>query len=184
MMPVIRISDETYAMLQQLGKPFEDTPDSVIARIAEAELSRRGNKTEAVPESDEVLDLDPETPPDLTHTRVRYARLGTEQIPKPNWNQLVRMAHTVAREHLGSFSALRTATSANIREGRYEDHGFTYLPEADMSIQGADSNDAWHHTFRLAKKLGLPVEVRFEWHDKEGAVLPGRRAKLAWTNSS
>lgn len=44
----------------------------------------------------------------------------------------------------------------------------------------ADANQSWQHTLRLAKKLSLPVQVRFEWHDKEAAAHPGKRARVAW----
>jgi len=33
-MPTIRIDDEVYAWLQNLARPFEDTPNSVLRRIA------------------------------------------------------------------------------------------------------------------------------------------------------
>jgi hypothetical protein len=34
MMPTIRIDDEVYAWLQQQGRPFVDTPNSVLRRVA------------------------------------------------------------------------------------------------------------------------------------------------------
>jgi len=36
MMPVIRISDETYARMKKFAQPFEDTPDSIIAKALSA----------------------------------------------------------------------------------------------------------------------------------------------------
>ena len=57
MPPTIRIDEEVYAWLQQKGRPFEDTPNSVLRRIAgldatedheESEqqaVARRGAKT-------------------------------------------------------------------------------------------------------------------------------------------
>jgi negative regulator of replication initiation len=33
-MPTIRIDDEVYAWLQSQARPFEDTPNSVLRRIA------------------------------------------------------------------------------------------------------------------------------------------------------
>src|SRR5690349_8141085 len=36
MMPVIRISDETYARLKKHAQPFEDTPETVIAKALTA----------------------------------------------------------------------------------------------------------------------------------------------------
>src|SRR4051812_48495633 len=36
MMPVIRVSDETYARLKKHAQPFEDTPESVITKALNA----------------------------------------------------------------------------------------------------------------------------------------------------
>jgi len=46
-MPVIRISDATYARLQTYAKPFEDSPDSVISKALTA-LDMMSGDTETV----------------------------------------------------------------------------------------------------------------------------------------
>ena len=44
MAPTIRIDDEVYAWLQENGKPFEDTPNSVLRRLAGLDLSTQEPK--------------------------------------------------------------------------------------------------------------------------------------------
>jgi predicted transcriptional regulator len=52
MSPTIRISDETYRALQNLARPFEDTPDSVIRRLLEqAEAGRPPERVAREPAS-------------------------------------------------------------------------------------------------------------------------------------
>jgi hypothetical protein len=184
--PVIRISDETFEKLQSLAKPFVDTPDSVISRLVEAAVTsapaQHANGTPSRPD-DGVL-LDPESPDDLTHTRLRRAEFAGRLVEPPNWNNLLRTAHAVALEELGSIAALRQASGANVRDGRYENEGFTYVADARISVQGADANKSWQHSMRLARKLGVPIEVQFEWQSKDTAAHPGKRGKIKWSPRS
>jgi hypothetical protein len=82
--------------------------------------------------------------------------------------------HIMARKRLGSYDAVRRASRANLRQGRYEEKGYKYLPEADLSIQGVDANLACEHSFRLARARNISLKVPFEWRDKEDAAHPGR----------
>ena len=86
----------------------------------------------------------------------------------------------VAHKRLGSFDALRRVSTANLREGKYEESGYRYLQDADLSIQGVDSNLAWDHSLRVARAIEIPIDVRFEWRNKEAADRPGEEAILEW----
>jgi hypothetical protein len=50
------------------------------------------------------------------------------------------------------------------------------LPDADFSIQGVDANLAWAHSLGVARHLKVPIRVKFEWREKEGAARPGKVA--------
>ncbi len=80
----------------------------------------------------------------------------------------------MARKRLASCDAVRRASRANLRQGRYEENGYKYLPEADLSIQGVDANLACEHSFRLARARSISLKVPFEWRDKEDAAHPGQ----------
>jgi predicted nucleotidyltransferase len=112
------------------------------------------------------------------------AKVGEEEIRRPNWNKLMRTMHVLACPALGSFEELAKVSTANLRAGRFEERGFEYLPEADLSIQGQDANLAWKHTLWLAKALGVALHVQFEWRVTEGAAHPGRAGILAWAPDS
>jgi hypothetical protein len=88
--------------------------------------------------------------------------------------------HIMARKRLGSYDAVRKASHANLRQGRYEENGYKYLPEADLSIQGVDANLACEHSFRLAKAMNISLKVTFEWRDKEDAAHPGQTGIIEW----
>jgi len=124
--------------------------------------------------------MDPDAPDDLSHTRLIRASFEGNEIIRPNWGKLVRKAHSDAKKNL-SFRDLEKLTIAHIREGKYEDQGFSYIPEADLSIQGLPANNAWQSILLLARHLKVSVRVVVEWHDKEKASHPGERAALEWS---
>jgi hypothetical protein len=181
--PTIEITPATFQKLQQLGVAFVDTPETVIARLADAALEAR-HSSAIVPKHRSTpgdwIELDPLFTGNLAHTRVRRARFGDQEIDPPKWNNLLRVAHTEALKRLGSFPALKEASSARLKEGKYEREGFKYVSGADFSIQGLDSNLSWSSSLRLAKKLNVPVEIEFEWFEKEGAAHPGKRGHMLW----
>jgi len=180
MSPTIALSDETYSMLQALAQPLVDTSESVISKLAKAELERRGDSSQTVDEGLQVIRLNPDSPKDLTHTRLLSAIVDSHPIHRPKWNGVLEYLHILAHQRMGSFEAVRLATGANIREGKYEESGYKYITEADLSIQGVDANIAWDHSLRLARALGVPIELRLEWRNKESATHPGRKATIQW----
>ncbi len=180
----IQISESNYERLLHLVTTFADTPDTVIGRLLD-EREARSNATELRTNSltSQALKLDPDAPDKLTFTRVRSASFGKIEINRPNWNKLVRTAHQDAKQRLGSFPDLAAITITNIKEGKFEDFGFTYVPEAGISVQGLDANLAWQSSLNLARHLKVPIRVVFEWHNKDGAAHPGKRGILEWTPS-
>jgi hypothetical protein len=186
-MPSILLSETAFDELKSLAEPFVDTPESLTARLIHEEVVRRGiqpqragTNTDVTPR-DASMRLNPISHENLAHTRVISATVDGQEIYRPKWNGLMEHVHILARKRLGSFDAVSSASGARLREGRYEDEGFKYLPEADLSIQGVDANLSWDHSLKLARAVGVSVQVIFEWRDKEGAVFPGKRGVLEWT---
>lgn len=181
----VTLSDQAFAMLQGFAKPFVDTPESVIVALAEQELKRRStppsHKLPAVGKDQAEPRLDPDRPESLTHAKLLSARFNGRDMHRPNWNGLLDHVHIVARERLGSFEAVQRISGAHLRPGRYEKDGFHYLVDADLSIQGVDSNFAWTHSLGIARHLGIALRVKFEWRHKHGAARPGQVAILEWS---
>lgn len=181
---IITLSETTFVKLQTLARPFIDTPESVIMELAEAEIRRRLTSAngKAANENHEngSIHLDPDSHPSLTHSRVLSAFVDGVAIHKPKWNRLLDTIHVLARRKLQNFDVLRRKTDANIREGIYAEDGYRYLPEANISIQGVDSNIAWRHSLGLARAISVPIQVKFEWREREDAANPGQQAMLEW----
>ena len=190
-MPTVTLSDVTYAKLQKAAKPFIDTEDSVCCRVLDfyfeyhggapgtnGALSPNGNGSGGSAVA--ALRLDPESR-QLLHTKLISATVDGTALNRPKWNSLMNDLHIMACKRLGSYEAVRKASHANLRQGRYEVNGYKYLPEGDLSIQGVDANLAWDHSFRLAKAMNISLKVTFEWRDKEDAAHPGETGMIEWT---
>jgi len=79
-MPTIRIDDEVYTWLQSQARPFEDTPNSVLRRVAGFDLSkeeRRGSVAKVQSPSREPARV---VAPTMTETRLSGKKL------KERWN--------------------------------------------------------------------------------------------------
>lgn len=139
--------------------------------------------------SSDVLRLDPESPPDLTHTKMLRAEFGGKQVFNPNWNKLLKFAHDRTLEEMGSFREVVQVTNSNIKEGKFEGKGYHHYVTSgsslpDFSIQGKKARTAWPDILHLAKHLGADVFVRFRWRNKKKAVHPGKMGILEWQSTS
>ena len=185
-MPTIEISQDNFLRLQALATPLVDTPDTVIKRLLDGSNGDSASRTAQPGDVRQFdgLELDPDSPENLTFTRVRSASFGSKQISRPNWNKLVRLAHQEAMTRLNSFSDLAAVTIANIEQGELDEYGFHYVLEADISVQGLAADVAWPCSLKLARHLGVPIRVVLEWQNKDDAAHPGQRAMLSWTPSA
>jgi hypothetical protein len=185
MMPVIRIPDPVFERLQQIAKPFVDTPATVIERLLDfyeghPSQSKGGPSiSQRAPNADTaVTSLDPYDPPGLRFTRVIGAEVAGEKAS--NWNELVQVAHRQAHAKSKDIDALRSTTLSKIVIGRKNDSGFHYISDLNLSIQNVDADKAWKNTFHLAKRFNLSITVDVEWPNKDGAEMPGKKGRLTW----
>jgi hypothetical protein len=173
-----QILPTTIARLQKHAKPFVDTVDIVINRILDHYENRLGQKSDD--ESDisaigSIRDFDPESPPDLTHTKVLSVDFNKKGFPRSDttWNALLNDAICFAKENAKSDNQLKRLILVNFVKGKKENEGYRYLAAADLSVQGQDANAAWKATYHIARQLQSPFEVIFTWRTKDGAAHPG-----------
>jgi hypothetical protein len=182
--PTVEISEATFKRLQAHARPLVDTTDSVLDRLLdhfEDAQPRNPAAADAATDRVTVIRYTPADLPSLTHTKLRKARFGDRELDRPNWNELVRTAIETGLDRLGSVEELLRITDSRIVKGTKTDEGFSPLGTCGISVQGVDAHDAWRNTLGLARKLGLPVEVVFQWRDKEGAAHPGEIGSVEWT---
>ena len=134
---------------------------------------------EKQPKTNNVIILNPEHPEDLKHTKILHCTFDNRE-PRNFWNCLVEEAHKVAMKKYNSYDLLKEKTLSNIKDGKFTEDGFYYVPEIDISIQNTDANFSWKNVLNFAKVLNVKVEVEFMWRHKDKAAHPGKKGKLIW----
>ncbi|CAG0968626.1 hypothetical protein PHYC_01119 [Phycisphaerales bacterium] len=184
-MPTITLSEATFAKVKACAEPLVDDADSVIARVFDYYAMHHamyfnGRLGIAKPNPIRL----PIGSRELTHTRLLTATIDGRELHRPDWNSLTREMHELARKRLGSFEAVRKVTSANLRQGRFEENGYRYLPEVDFSIQGCDANNSAESSLRLAKAMSISLHLTFEWRERDDASHPGQAGMMGWDPTS
>ena len=184
-MPVLNISESIYTRLQAIAIPLEDTPISVIERLLGEHESQKENHISSRGEASAFLIcLNPHQHDSLKHTRVTKAIINSVELTKPNWNKITNLAHEIAVEIHGVSPELLHKTSlSNTDRRNISERGFKHLEKAGISVQQIEANLAWRNAFHLFEKLDIPVDVHFEWHDKQEAAYPGKKGRLTWVSN-
>lgn len=183
MMPVIRISDATFVDLKSVSTWLgTNTPSETIERIVQEKMQALDLERD-VEHASEVMDTDGQElvfdkTPGLAHTRVVSATIAGNAVDKPNWaGLLIRTIKFVKTKGLvGEKLAMELQIPA--KASKYDEKGYTFYPDLGISIQGQSAPDAWKEVSRLANKFSIPIEVRFQWHDKDKAQHPGKIGRI------
>jgi hypothetical protein len=180
-MPTVILSEACDAKLKALvTDPFEQTRETLIEALIDEAVKRKGNSPNGSAHAPNILRQDADSHESLDHTRVVSATVEGRELHRPKWNGLMTHLHVLGSKRLGSFGALKRVSRANLRHGKYENDGYKYLPDADLSIQGVSANVAWDHSLAVARALNVSIKVTFAWRDKQGAAHPGKTGILEW----
>ena len=104
------------------------------------------------------------------------------RVVRANWNNVLQHMLRLAENELGSLDEIRRLCAVNLVAGEKEDEGYRYLVGAGLSYQGLNANAAAAAVVALAKRIGVALELDFEWRRKPQALHPGRRARLCLSN--
>jgi hypothetical protein len=178
MTPDVTLSDGTFARLQSHAVPLVDTIETVIAKALDALEGLGGAPT--IPAST-VRAFNPAAPPPLSFTTPKSISLDGKTFPKNQtyWNHLMYACARAAAAKGLSAKEIYALTVVPASMGRKEDNGFTFIPEAGISIQGQDANVAWKQAYHFAHHLGLKLEVAFTWQNVEKAAMPNVTGSFA-----
>lgn len=179
------LPDELTKKMQSVAIPLQDTFVSVIDRAVDALIEKQhGSKGAAQPatvQTSGTVPYPPDAPPSLTFTKPIAVTLEGEVVPKQElyWNPLLFKVVGLAASKLKG-PQLRQALLVNNVEGENLSSGFRYIPEAGVSVQGADANNAWKATMHLIKMAHLNIDVTFRWDTNEGAAHPGQVGRMKY----
>ena len=185
MSPVIRIPDPIYKKLEAHAVGF-DSPSNVIERLLNfyedhsdepIETVIRETETHDVNDTD-VIDLNPDNPTDLTHSKIIRASIGGKDVR--SWRQLVAVAHECALETFSGVQGLVDYSYSNAQVGSYSESGYRHYPHLGISIQGENANNSWRNALHLAKQANTNIEVLVQWRSNKKSAYPGKQGLLKW----
>ena len=85
----------------------------------------------------------------------------------------------LAANEVGSLDGIRRLWAVNLVVGQKRDEGYRHLAEAGISYQGLNANVA---VVALAKRIGVAIDLGFEWRPEPQASHPGLHARLCLSN--
>ena len=166
-MPQITLSPDTFHQLHKLcGEKLTDF-DGVIAGL----LADHAAMKNAAPKV-----FTSGLAPDLTGTTLREAEIGGKRLQKVDWQSLMIEAISQAAQKLGTGPELKRLVTIKNKPGDQKQNGWYFVPDANLTVQGQNTNAVWKVTDRIAKALGLPVEAHFAWGSKSDK--PGEMGTL------
>ena len=125
--------------------------------------------------------FNPNTPPNLTHTKVLAIEFNGKPLERgeANWNGLLYAAIREAKAKAKSPADLKKTGDRELRRrGRKTNDGYRFLSDIGVSAQGQDANGAWRAACHVAQQLGCELKAIFIWREKEGAAFPGVRGEF------
>lgn len=168
---VITLPDELFAKLQAHAVPLVDTPLTIIERALAA--LGAGNE-DASSSAHSTRSFNPGAAPNLAHTTPRKAIVAGKMLKASAtyWNPVMFAVIREAAAQGVSTADLKELITVNCVLGEKSDHGYRFIAEAGISVQGQDANTAWKQTYRVASSVGINVEIEFVWQDNEKAAMP------------
>ena len=178
MSPAVDLSPTTFSRLQKHAVPLVDSIESVINRVLDAYETKSGTPVESPGAAEghpTGRQFNPNTPPDLTHTKVLAIEFGGKPLARgeANWNGLLNAAIREAKARAKSPVDLKKLVIVNCVEGEKSNEGYRFLSDVGLSVQGQDANGAWKAACHVAQQLGRELKAIFIWREKEGAAFPG-----------
>ncbi|AWV20014.1 hypothetical protein RADP37_05503 (plasmid) [Roseomonas mucosa] len=182
-MPVLRVSDATFADLRTISTWFGTTkPSETIERLVREAMEELGIERDDEPDEATVKtstgSMEFRTAPGLAFTKPLAATINDKTIRNPRWSSilLTMIAQVKAKGFEGKKLVAELAVPAKAE--KYEDDGFKYHPDLGISVQGQSAADAWKEVDRLATKWRIPVTVEFWWRQNPKAQYPGQTGIL------
>jgi hypothetical protein len=171
MAPTITVSDGLFDRLKAHAEPFIDTPESVISRALDAmEMGKVAPSTPRVG----PREFNPASPPNLAFTTPKTITLCGMTFKKGEtyWNPLMFACIKEAAKKGLSPSQIGKLMIVPHANGKKDDNGYVFIPEAGISVQGQAANGAWKQAQHIAAELQLPLVVEFTWQNNDKAAMP------------
>jgi hypothetical protein len=157
----VELTPTTFTRLQAHAVPLVDTIDTVINRLLDAYEGKSGTPIPAARsgDGDSIRQFNPNTPPDLTHTKVLEIEFDGKPLERgeAHWNGLLNAVVRKAKAKANSTAELKKLVVVNFVAGEKTNEGFRFLSDVGVSVQGQDANGAWKAACHVAQQLGCQL---------------------------
>jgi hypothetical protein len=174
--------DALFARLQKHAIPLVDTLGDVISRALDA-LEQTEEKAGAGSADSDISHkkYDGQNPPNLTHTSLLAMSVGGKLVLKGvSWNGLMVEVIRTAGKQGWSGDKLLALMEVPAEIGESNHYSYTFVSEANLSVQGQNANRAWKQAYRIAKEVGLPIQASWVWQHKPHASEPGVKGQMSY----
>lgn len=179
-LPTIPLSAPTIDRLKFHAEPLVDTWDTVVNRALDALDASQAPKDGFSAPSLEVRSFNPAAPPNLSHTTVKSVTMnGKHFVPsETKWNMILIEAARMARKDM-SADKVKDVMGVNCVVGKKEEHGYKFIDDIGISIQGQDANGAWKGIFNIVTAINASIDMTFSWQDNAKAAHPGTSGRFS-----
>jgi predicted type IV restriction endonuclease len=154
----------------------------VAGTVVPAEFKKKAEKgiktagSEGSSEPKDVTKLNLEFLTNLAFTKIIEGRFAG--MTASGWRGLINLGLKLAVERGIGFESLKTELEANLKEGNFNENGYSPVPETNISFQGQDANGTANNALKLAKILNCELYVLFEWGPK--GKFPHKKGLVHW----
>lgn len=163
----IAIKQETFLRLQKHATPLVDTVDNVIARALDAleyfdvDSGRRQVRTPAVEHLLKSSNL-----PDLRYSKLISAKIDGLNVNRTNWKNLLDYSLILLTKKVSGYEDIQSISKIRMHKGMCVEHGFYYLSDIDISIQGMSAIDTCRAIIRICEYIDTDYDILLEWGAK------------------
>ena len=172
----IKIEQATFRRLGKHAETFE-SEDALINRILDA-FEKQHPKPKPTPIEQretfrEIEVISEKSLPDLKHTKIIKALVDGIPIQKLAWRYVLDQVLISAEKKNYDISQIARWVSLNIVTGFRKGKGYTYIEDINISVQGMSANKTCQASIQVARKIGVEIDIRFQWNFKAKARRAG-----------
>jgi hypothetical protein len=179
-LPTIPLSPPTIDRLKSYAEPLVDTWDTVVNRALDALDTSKASQGGFSGPSLETRSFNPAAPPNLSYTTVKSVTLnGKHFVPaETKWNMILIEAAREARKNMPP-EKVKDVMGVNCVVGKKEEHGYKFIEDIGISIQGQDANGAWKGVFNVITAINASIDLTFSWQDNAKSAFPGTSGRFS-----
>lgn len=174
-------SDTLFSRIQNNAIPLVDGLEDVISRALDALESMKQPPTTtgiALASSSSAKAFDPASAPSLTYATLLSLSISGKEQTGVYWSTLMNDVIREAGKKGVAPKEIMSWMDVPAEIGKSDHYSYTYIPEANISVQGQNANRAWAQAHKIAKEIELPIGVTWVWQDKDKAHMPGVRGAM------